>query len=62
MYNQNPYFGLGPKPKVKMADTIGPIPKQQLKWRNLATSIVWGKFFIIKESLKPNLLPNIKDF
>ena len=71
VYDQNPYFGLGPipKPKPKLADTFG---RYRNRYRNHISkgessyrvnfALVWGNFSIIKRPIKPNLLPNFKHF
>ena len=70
VYDQNHYFGLGPIPKPKVADTFGQyhnryqnhISKEESSyWVNLAKA-KWGNFSIIKGPIKPNLLPNFKHF
>ena len=60
-YHRNHYFGLGPKQKPKLADTITDT-KNTFQRENLA-KIVWGIFFLIlKGNFKPNLLTYIQDF
>ena len=64
VYDRNHYFSFGPIPKPKLvivsADTVTDA-KTTFQRETLVTNSM-GISSIIKETLKPNLLPNFQDF